>query len=240
MTWLTKLENLYLNILRVVILVLATVLLLGAVGLAVYAAPRLMPDAGGADERKLVSGDSLQDYRRELSGGEAGPVSTSEPAAVPSSAKIDSRIKSAATAIAAYVQKTSGNSVPLAGVETFLAERQSSLPATLQGDYADSLVQLGNDLGAAKAPVNDLDGLINWHFERFTAAKEAAEAEELRKATEAAAKQQTALAMGAAAASLFVMFLLLVFGFVLVKMERNLRLVAVRVDEAAAPRAAAA
>lgn len=240
MTWLTKLENLYLNILRVVILVLATVLLLGAVGLAVYAAPRLMPDATGADERKLVSGDSLQDYRRELSGGEAAPVSASEPATVASSAKIDSRIKTAAAAIAAYVEKTSGHAVPLAGVETFLAERQSSLPATLQGDYADSLVRLGTDLGVAKAPVDDLDGLIEWHFERFTAAKAAAEAEELRKAAEAAAKQQTALAMGAAAASLFVMFLLLVFGFVLVKMERNLRLVAVRVDEAASPRAAAA
>lgn len=240
MTWLTRLENLYLNILRVVILVLATALLLGAVGLAVYAAPRLMPDATGADERKLVSDDSLQDYRRELSGGEAAPTMSSDAAEEALSAKIDGRIKTAAAAIAAYVQKTSGQAVPLAGVETYLAARQSSLPATLQGDYADSLVRLGADLGSAKAPVDDLDGLIDWHFDRFTAAKVEAEAEEARQAVEAAAKQQTALAMGAAAASLFVMFLLLVFGFVLVKMERNLRLVAVRVDEAAAPRAATA
>lgn len=240
MTWLTRLENLYLNILRVVILVLATVLLLGAVGLAVYAAPKLMPEASGADERKLVSGDSLQDYRRALSGGEAAAALPSEADAVAASSKIDGRIKTAAGAIAAYIQKSSGHAVPLAGVETFLAERQTSLPESLQGDYADSLVRLGNDLRAAKAPVDDLDGLIDWHFERFTAAKAEAEAEELRQAAEAAAKQQTALAMGAAAASLFVMFLLLVFGFVLVKMERNLRLVAVRVDEAAVPRALAA
>ncbi|MGH6998518.1 MAG: hypothetical protein ACREEO_09985 [Phenylobacterium sp.] len=238
MTWLTRLENLYLNILRVVILVLATILLLGAVGLAVYAAPKLMPEATAADERKLVSGDSLQDYRRELSGGEAATALPSETDAMATSGKIDSRIKTAAAAIAAYIQKTSGHAVPLAGVETFLVERQSSLPATLQGDYADSLVRLGNDLGLAKAPVDDLDGLIEWHFERFTAAKAEAEAQELRQAAEAAAKQQTALAMGAAAVSLFVMFLLLVFGFVLVKMERNLRLVAVRGGEAAAFRPA--
>lgn len=68
---LNKLEALYLNILRVVIIVLATVLLVVATIGAVVAGPMLLSSFGGgdADAARLVQKDSLNDYLNRHSGG---------------------------------------------------------------------------------------------------------------------------------------------------------------------------
>ena len=62
-TRLDRLEGLYLNILRVTILILATVMLIASVIGVINAAPKLLPSFGSADARKLVSGATLKDFR---------------------------------------------------------------------------------------------------------------------------------------------------------------------------------
>jgi hypothetical protein len=228
MSWLTRLEQFYLNLLRVVILILATLLLVGSVALAIYAAPRLLPEQPRADARRLVQQDSLNDYLHEQRGTPATADAT--PSALPAEAttKIDSRIKKAAAELVAHMQ-ANGQTVAVASVETFLSEKQSSLPDSLRGDYADSVLKLTTQLHSSNDRSVDVDALINWHYARFTAATEAAQAQQAAKEGRALAQRVLALQAGAVAMSLFLLFLLLVFGFVLVKMERNLRLISVKV-----------
>lgn len=86
---LNKLEALYLNILRVVIIVLATVLLAVAAVGVVVAAPMLLSSFGGneADAARLVRNDSLNDYLNRNAGGQG--------MSAPDQAELESRTRDA-------------------------------------------------------------------------------------------------------------------------------------------------
>lgn len=230
---LNKLEALYLNILRVVIIVLATVLLAVAVIGAVVAGPMLLSSFGGgeADAARLVRNDRLNDYLNRNSGSPG--VSTQDQAALEDRTRdADRRFKEAAANIVRYVKAKTGMAPPEAGVIDYIQTLSDRLPASLQDRYADSLLSLSKDLvqaPTATTPV-DVDQLIQWHFDQFSAAAETAMQQDATRAIEEQARRQTAVLAGTAAAGFFMMFLLLVFVFVLVKIERNLRRLPVAVE----------
>ena len=235
---LNKLEALYLNILRVVIIVLATVLLAVAAIGAVVAGPMLLSSFGGgeADAARLVRNDSLNDYLNRNSGSQG--VATQDQAALEDRTRdADRRFKEAAANIVRYVKAKTGMAPPEAGVIDYIQTLSDRLPASLQDRYADSLLSLSKDLvqaPTATTPV-DVDQLIQWHFDQFSAAAETAMQQDATHAIEDQARRQTAVLAGTAAAGFFMMFLLLVFVFVLVKIERNLRRLPVAVERQAAP-----
>jgi len=231
-----KLEIVYLNVLRVVILVLATVLLVGALLLTINAAKQLVPDTRTANARKLVASDSLQDFKSEQAGAPAGPTYQYAPdVAASGPERIDSRIKTATESLAGYTSGVKGVQINRAAVERLLSAKQLALPESLQGDYADSLVKLMNTVGKSRDPSLDPDALIDWHYAKFEAAKENAQAQEAGRAVKNAAKSTQGIVMAGAAASAFFLFLVLVFGFVLVKIERNLRDVRVSIQRGRKP-----
>lgn len=230
---LNKLEALYLNILRVVIIVLATVLLAVAAIGAVVAGPMLLSSFGGgeADAARLVRNDRLNDYLNRNSGSPG--VATQDQAALEDRTRdADRRFKEAAANIVRYVKAKTGMAPPEAGVIDYIQTLSDRLPASLQDRYADSLLSLSKDLvqaPTATTPV-DVDQLIQWHFDQFSAAAETAMQQDATRAIEEQARRQTAVLAGTAAAGFFMMFLLLVFVFVLVKIERNLRRLPVAVE----------
>lgn len=233
---LNRLESLYLNILRVVILVLATVLLVVAVIGAGIAGPMLLSSFGGGDANaaRMVKDDQLSDYLNQGtgSGAAAGPEETAE--LEEAARQSDRRIREAAANISRYVQAKQGFSPVTAAVTGYIQERADSLPTSLFDRYADSILKLSRDLGEAPrtaAPV-DVDQLIDWHFSQFARAAEEAQQRDATRAMEESARRGTAMAAGVAAVSFFMMFLLLVFVFVLVKIERNLRRLPVLVEQA--------
>ncbi|GAW41454.1 hypothetical protein SH203_01860 [Brevundimonas sp. SH203] len=233
---LNKLEALYLNILRVVIIVLATVLLAVAAIGAVVAGPMLLSSFGGgeADAARLVRNDRLNDYLNRNSGSPG--VATQDQAALEDRTRdADRRFKEAAANIVRYVKAKTGMAPPEAGVIDYIQTLSDRLPASLQDRYADSLLSLSKDLVQAPTgttPV-DVDQLIQWHFDQFSAAAETAMQQDATRAIEEQARRQTAVLAGTAAAGFFMMFLLLVFVFVLVKIERNLRRLPVAVERQA-------
>lgn len=224
---LNKLEALYLNILRVVILVLATLLLvLAAVG-AVVAGPMLLSSFGGGESNaaRMVRNDRLSDFMGQ-GRGDSAAATPEETAEVEEAARrSDRRIREAAANFSRYVQRKQGFSPVVAAVTGYIQDRADSLPSSMVDRYADSILKVSADLvaaPAANAPV-DVDTLIDWHYARFTEAADAALQQDAARAADEAARRATALAAGAAAISFFMMFLLMVFVFVLVKIERNLR-----------------
>jgi len=233
---LNKLESLYLNILRVVILVLATVLLVAAVIGAVVAGPMLLSSFGGGDANaaRLVHNDRLGDYLGRGSEGGRGTTDATETAQIEEAARqSDRRIRQAAANITRYVETKQGFRPVTAAVTGYIQERADSLPPSLFDRYADSILKLSTDLVAAPntaAPV-DVDPLIDWHFGQFSSAAEEAQRRDATRAMEDAARRGTAMMAGAAAVSFFMMFLLMVFVFVLVKIERNLRRLPVLVEQ---------
>jgi len=233
---LNKLEALYLNILRVVIIVLATVLLAVAAIGAVVAAPMLLSSFGGgeADAARLVRNDSLNDYLNRNSGS-PGVAAQDQAALEDRTRDADRRFKEAAANIVRYVKAKTGMAPPEAGVIDYIQTLSDRLPTGLQDRYADSLLSLSKDLvqaPTATTPV-DVDQLIQWHFDQFSAAAETAMQQDASRAIEEQARRQTAVLAGTAAAGFFMMFLLLVFVFVLVKIERNLRRLPVAVERQA-------
>lgn len=235
MSFLTRLEGVYLNILRVVILLLATLLLLASIAAAIFVVPKLIPEGKPADARSLVQNDRLADFKRYQRGEPANVAApeTASPADQPG--RIDSRIKAAAAALAQHGRDI-GGAPNVAIIEDYLNSKQKALPETLQGDYADSVQRLAAEVSASKDRSLDVAALIDWHDAKFVEAEAQATTEMMTKAADKAAKGQLAMMAGGAALTAFGLFLLLIFVFVLVKIERNLREVAVAVISV--PRAA--
>ena len=191
-----------------------------------------MPGFGGVAAHPPIRGATFKDYKDSQRTASSGPSTDSGGADSGTSERVDSRIVTAAGNIVAWGTKT-GNNHDVGSVERFLDGRQKSLSDPLQGDYGDSLVQFSRDVLASAGPQENVNQLIEWRLTRFTAAQaQAAEAEQA-KAIKDATERQAALVLAGAAAAAFLAFLILLFVFVLVKIERNLRVV--MVQNAAAP-----
>ena len=229
---LARLEALYLNILRVAIIILATILLACAAVAMVVAGPMLLSSFNSeTNATRLVRSDTLNSYLQGESGaGQASDQPTE--ASVERAAQADTRIRQAATNIANYVTAKYGFDIVEPAVVGYLEDNALALPASLFDSYCDSLLTLTNDLVARPASASpiDVDQLTAWHFEKFQQAAQQADAQNAARAAETAQRRITAVAAATAAVTLFGLFLLMVFVFVLVKIERNLRLLPVRLQ----------
>jgi hypothetical protein len=197
----------------------------------ITALPKIVPGMSSGEVQNPVSNATYKDYRDSQRTSTSGPVADSNGADAGQAVKIDSRIVTASQNFVAWGTKN-GNNYDLGTVERALDGKQKSLSDAMQGDYADSLVQLSRDVLASAGPQDDINQLIDWHFGKFTAAQADAAAAAQTREVKLAAEKQEALVLASAAGAAFLAFLILLFVFVLVKIERNLRLVTVQMGGA--------
>ena len=214
---LARLENAYLYILRVVVLIAATLALL-AVILGLVRGITLLPNLIAPKPLSAnIPGSTLGDYVTEKHAAGVAvtlPDATESPAAPPD-------ITVAVQAIAQYQQSRNGGTVNVPALTTVLTSKQSSLPLDVQAQYGQSLKALATQLAQSKGtPLSgdQIGDLLDWHFNKFKDSADTA-------AVQRAAKQAQELQTLAIALSAFGVFLGLVFCFLIVKIERNLRLV---------------
>jgi hypothetical protein len=220
MSFLSNVEAFYLAILRVVILAAATLaLIVVAVGTvrAVPAftqqfAPSRAHEVGGANLGAFIS-------ERRAQGAETATVAADEP--TQAKAVLPDNINAAAKALAVYAKGRLGLTWDVDAIARMFMEKRDSLPEIYQDAYGDGLrtlmSQLDRSTGQPLQP-DEIDKLIQWHFDKF---KVEAEADVAKRAADGAAGLQSIIAAGAA----MLVFLLVVFCFIFVKIERNLRLV---------------
>jgi hypothetical protein len=216
---LSKIEEFYLNVLRVVILVAATIALI-AFGIGIT---KVIPLISAS----LANHSTLDTSRAGLGDFVAAQKSSGTPAAdMPEAAStpdeaLSADMRSAIGHLSNYNTNRMGGTVDMASAQSALLSKRSTVSTDYQGDYDRSLNELMNQLDQSKGTPLDTDklnSLINWHLEKFNAlvaAKEAKKSED----------KMTGLVGLGVAGTAMITFLLLVFCFLFVKIERNLRLV---------------
>lgn len=213
---LTNLENVYLSVLRVVILFAASVaLLLTAWGLA-SSVPQLLRWAGltstapptGGTLREFISERKIMDTT----------VETQDTLTRDMESYVDPNIRDAARTIVAYLGK--GGTLTAADLERSLQTEANRLPGEALA-YGQGVKSLATELAASRGrPLTETRvlELLQWHRERFVAGVAARQARE----AEANAKFWVQVTLAGVA---FLGFVLIVFVFLFVKIERSLRLV---------------
>lgn len=210
---LTRLEQLYLAVLRVSILIAATVALVVAAFGIVGAIPPLIKWAGFTDVA-APKGGTLSDYITEMKSSGASddlPATTTT-----TTITILPDINAAALNLKKYLGDRSRMTADqfAEGLQGRANEHVSH-----SYDYARSIRALSEELLVSKGkPLSELRVLemIVWHDARFTSNVEAREAEQ------AEGNANFLMTIWFAAAS-FLAFVLIIFVFIFVKIERNLR-----------------
>lgn len=219
---LARIETIYLAILRVVVLVAATLALLVALYAALTALPALARQYGGL-ETEAAEGGTLGDYiaarkatvpAQETAGAPQEPVTnTIAPEHVNDAAKILQR----------YSKGVPGMTIPL-----WEKAVMDHTPDAEPQRYYDETLALVRQLDKATGKRLDTPGLkdmLAWNAERYQANLRIIEG---RKAAETTA----ALFKLYVASIAFILFILVVFTFLFVKVERSLRVVrTVRIGE---------
>ena len=226
---LTRLEGIYLNILRVVILVAATLALVVAAFAFVGSAPLLLKQLGVGTDANIEGGNLAQFIAEQRTiGNEQTTTGTSEAAPSQDNLAPASALRASAGRLAAYVNRHHQAGASRETVEKALTQSMASLPVEHHAAFIESLDRLTAELGASTGtPLtpDQVEELLNWHQANF-----------LARATENAANEQlsgmTTLTALATAGGAFFIFLVIVFCFLFVKIERNLRLVRVASEEA--------
>lgn len=211
---LAKLERAYLNILRVVILIAATIaLVIAAFGL-VTAVPPLLKRSGLTSDG-VTTGGSLQDFIKEQKITE---TTSDVDASAPIEPLVLPDIREAARLFHSYLGKNA--SFTEDDLRRALSENATAMTGHAE-EYAASIKGIAQQLKASKGkPLSETRvlQLIGWHKDRFAADIAAEEAE----MAEGNAKFWTALGVAGAC---FLGFILIVFVFIFVKIERSLRVV---------------
>lgn len=212
---LTKLENVYLGVLRVVILVAASLaLLLTAWGL-ISSVPQLLRWSG-VMETNRPSGGSLRQFIAEhrITGTSSSTSGSASDGA--DGAYVDPNVREAARKVVSYLGRRGSLEAPV--LERGLQQDADRLLKDALA-YGRSVNDLATELVASKGkPLSELSvmELLQWHRERFVADVAA------RHAREAEANARFWVQMAFAGAA-FVAFVLIVFVFLFVKIERSLR-----------------
>lgn len=219
---LTSIENFYLNVLRVVILVAATLAIVGfGVGLIKAEPAAVSYFVPAAAARGAAANPSLNDFTAEQKAAGAA-VDATDSTSTPTADTDSDAMKSAVAHLASYNTNRMGGALDMSGVRTFLEAKHNAVSADDQDAYDHSLDalmgQLDHSTGATPLDVTQVGQLINWHLDKFNAAISA------RQAAIAEQRQEGLVGLGAAVTALLT-FVLLVFCFLFVKIERNLRLV---------------
>lgn len=215
---LSKVETLYLNLLRGFILLVATLALIAAAGAAVMAVPSLIERFGEpqADTSALSLSNFINEQKPQTGTSPSADAPVDE-GRVP----VDPQIAKAAANIHSYLG--SRTDVRVKDWEQGLQSSLSEVPAGAHSDYKTSLVSLSEELKMSSGKPLSQDrvvALLTWHQQRFVAAWEQEAANKL----EADARFKMQLYVASAA---FMFFILIAFVFLFVRMERNTRVVRV-------------
>lgn len=215
---LNRLESAYLSILRVVILVAATLALVVAAFAMIASAPFFASQLGISGE---LEGGGLAQFVEEQRGYEGTAQSYGSDDDYSRSYTISASLQASARRLANYAKTHHDFDISVSQLEQSLAASQEQFPLEYYGDYEDSVERLSKELENAEGTplsMEKLDELTQWHDQNFrmaVAEKEAAKGEELMGAI---------TAFGTAGGA-FLVFVFLVFCFLFVRIERNLRVV---------------
>lgn len=215
---LTKIEVTYLAILRVILLIAATIALIVTFGAAVTAVPvfvQMVGIGGTAPTRGATLGDFIAanritdvDFSRE------------DAAASTSKLPLPESVSEASKAFARYDAKNGGQQFEQSKWDDlFRSLLTEKVSVTQHEDYGEDLLRLAHQLERSKGRVlsdQRLFELIEFHLNSFQAD---AQAKEQAKAANVAASLSKLVLAGAA----FLVFVLVLFSFLFVKIERNLR-----------------
>jgi hypothetical protein len=219
---LSRLETAYLGMLRIVILIAASLaLIVVALGLASAVPPLLWkagltgdtttprPNLAQFIEEKKVEGTTSID---PLKPGDITPV--------------DPNVRDAATNLTKYLK--SGSPIKEKDWEAIITKSGSDAPNNAIAQYDDSLKTLTDQLLQSKGkplPLARVAEMLQWHQQKFNDEMNSRAAAD----SMASAKFYSTMMV---AGSAFLFFVLIVFVFLFVKIERSLRVVhTVRADE---------
>jgi hypothetical protein len=216
---LSKIEEFYLNVLRVVILVAATIALI-AFGIGIIKVIPLISASFSTHSTVDTNRAGLGDFIAAQKNSGTPAADMPEAASSPDEA-MSADMKSAVTHLSNYNTNRMGGAVDMASAQAAMLSKRSTVNSDYQDEYDRSLNDLMTQLDQSKgAPLDTdkLNSMLNWHLEKFNslvAAKEAKKNED---------KIAGLVGLGVAGTALL-SFLMLVFCFLFVKIERNLRLV---------------
>ncbi|WP_404478584.1 hypothetical protein [Novosphingobium sp. BL-52-GroH] len=227
---LSKLEGVYLAILRVAILVAASLALLVTIGVAVASGPSLLASAGFGGAEDTANGSLRQFMAEQKDQSSPGDETLAE------------RRPEVETVIAPDIDAAAANFAKYLGTPGTAAKRNFSI--LLQGNadglvtgavgqvsvadaparYGASVLALSESLlnsTGRKLSEERVHELIAWHFQHFVGELAA------DQARQASARADLMVKLGVAGAA-FLAFVLIIFVFLFVKIERNLRGIAVQ------------
>lgn len=216
---LAKLEDIYLNILRVAVLAAATLAVIVFAFNIVQLGPSILGSLGVAPLQS-VSQANLVEFIRQSRGEniDLDVTTAGRPNVIPG------ELDAAASAVAQYGNRHIQGGVRKSAVLDILVRHYRSLPDAYQGRYAASVLKFAEQLNASTGTPLSLARLENalaWHAAQFY---EAAQTDEQNRA-EDAVRAEGAVRLAIISAGFF---MFVIFFFVVVKIERNLRLVRTR------------
>ncbi|HMI20098.1 MAG TPA: hypothetical protein VK533_11185 [Sphingomonas sp.] len=221
---LSRIESAYLGLLRIVILVVATIALLAcAITLALSASPILRltgltapPPSDSANLGGFIAEKRIQDTQPAESAASDAP-------------SVPSDLTAAARNFLDYLARQGGpkTDANLKGITDELRQSYAQIPVDVQEGYPASVKSLTEQLLKSKGKQLNpgrLEELVNWHRDRYVADRQE---DVTRKLADGIAFfERLKVASGA-----FIAFIMIVFVFLFVKVERSLRLVrTVRAD----------
>lgn len=215
---LSRIEDVYLNILRIAVLCIATIALLAFAFSLLQSGPMLGRLVGVSTTTEIQNA-TLSAFVAENREALGAPDSA---AAIDASAQVvPQSIEKAAENISAYVAKHHGFTIEMVQARAHLMSFHDAMPLAYQAQYATSIEAMTKQLvDAVGEPLSteNLNRAIAWHADRF---QSQIQENELSKA-ESASK---AVVAATVAGMSLLTFLIVIFFFVVVKIERNLRVV---------------
>jgi hypothetical protein len=217
---LSKIEVAYLGILRVVLLIAATAALLVTIVATAAALPAIgravgitgHQDPRGASLREFIDSKNLTEVQANDS-TESGSSASSQAEPLPRD------LATASRNVARYAAKNGDPQITQAQWDEAFRGELDSIPDNIRSTYAADVLRLSEQLERSKGrPLSNqhLAELIDFHHAKFLAS---AQEERTAEAASAAASMFSIMLAGGA----FVIFILILFNFIFVKIERNLR-----------------
>jgi hypothetical protein len=212
---LVSLEKVYLGILRVVILILATLALIVTVGGLTSATPEFLRWSGFSQSEKPTGGTLGEFIAEQKVGASMSAGDQNE-----TSGALASQVLPAIKSAVANISKYPGVRVDQASLTKSLQQKADSTQGHGE-EYAGSLRGLTDELvHSTGSPLSAerVGALIDWHHDHFMADLAVKESEQ----TTSQSRMMLKLGFSASA---FLAFILMIFVFIFVKIERNLRVI---------------
>jgi len=218
---LSKIEVAYLAILRIVLLVAATIALL----VTVVATASALPAIGkvlGVSTAEPPKGATLREYieSKHVTEVDASDYSDESTDLSPQETALPSDVAEASRNFARYDARNGGvQATQQQWDDIFRAVLKDGVPANLHDAYGADVLRLSEQIVKSKGrPLSDARVLELLEFHRAKFLENAAAADSAKAADAAASMAKLVLAGGA-----FLVFILILFNFIFVKIERNLR-----------------